>query len=96
MQEVQAAAGVPGIEEDRLAAVDQRRQRARIVLMRDRGHHEHDEVGAGERLRHVRGHHRDRHQPLLHAARLDAAARAQRREAFRPARMQADREAAPA
>ena len=94
VQEMQPAAGVSGIDENRLAAVDQRRQCARIVPVRDRGNHQHDEVGAANGFGDVGSHEVDGNEPLRDAARLDAALRAQRRETFRVARMQAHRVAA--
>ena len=94
MQKMQPAAGVARVDEDRLAAVDQRRQRLRVVLVRDRRHHQHDQVGAADRLGDVGGDEIDRHQALRDAARLDAALRPQRREPLVAAGMQPHRVAA--
>ena len=89
VQEVQPAAGMSWIDEDRLAAVDDRSQRAGIVLVRDRGNHQHDEVGAADGLRHVGGREVDGNEPLMDAACLDAALRAQRSEPLGIAGVQA-------
>ena len=93
---MQPAPGVAGIEEDRLAAVDERRQGARIGRVGDRRHHQHDQVGAAHGVGEIGRHQRDGHEPLLHAADLDPAALAQRRKALGAACMEAHLIAAPA
>ena len=88
VQEVQPAARVPGIEKDRLSAVEQRRERACIGLVRHRGHDQHDQIGTGDGLLHIGRRVRDRHVALDNTARLDAAARAQMLQAVSVARLQ--------
>jgi hypothetical protein len=95
-EEMQSAAGVPGIEEDRSAAVDQRRERTGLRLVGDRGHHQHDEIGPIEGLGKIGGHQGDRNEPFVNAARLDAALPAQLIEALGIARMEPHGEAATA
>ena len=62
--------------------------------MRDRRHHQHDEIGIANRFGNIRRHEIDRNQSLRDTARLDAALCAQRREALRVACVQAYRVAA--
>jgi len=86
---MQSPAGMPRIEENRLAVVDERRQGVRIRLMGERRHHQHDEVGAAHGRTEIGGHEIDGHQPLLDAARRDPSAFAQRIEALGVTRVQA-------
>jgi len=91
MQEVKPAAGMSWIDENRLAAIDQGRQRPSIVCVRDRGDYQHDQIDAANGFGDIRRQEIDWDQPLLNATRLDAPLRAQRGEALRVAGMETHR-----
>jgi hypothetical protein len=74
-----------GIDENRLTAIDQGRQRPRVVRVRDRGDYQHDQIGAANGFDNVSRQEIDRDQPLLNATCFDATLRAQRGEALRVA-----------
>src|SRR5262249_53706536 len=90
------ATGMSGIEKDRLILLEQRSEATGIELMRDRGYHQHDEIGAADRLREVRRHQVDRHEAVVDAGDPDAALPAQRLQPLGVAGMQAHRQAAQA
>src|SRR5260370_13898156 len=77
MQEVKPATGMSRINENRLAAIDQGRQRPGIVCVRDRGDYQHDQIGAANGFGDIRRQEIDWDQPLLNATRLNATLRAQ-------------------
>jgi hypothetical protein len=91
MQEVKPATGMSRINENRLAAIDQGRQRPGIVCVRDRGHYQHNQIGAANGFGDIRRQEIDWDQPLLNATRLDATLRAQSCEALRVAGMETHR-----
>src|SRR5262249_29283352 len=91
VQEVKPAAGMSWIDENRLAAIDQGRQRPGIVRVRAGGNSEHNQLGAARVCGDVGGQETNRAHPFLNPPRLDATLRAQRGEALRVAGVETHR-----
>ena len=93
VSEIEAAARMAGIEKDRLPGFEDRGEAACIMPVRNRGHDQHDQVGALDRFGKVTGHVLDWDQPLVDPTYFDPCLPAQGNEPFLVAGMQSHREA---
>ena len=90
VNEMQPAAGMPRIEEDRGLGRQARSERFSVIAMRDRRHRQHDQIDVRDRVRDIRRHPRQRDCAVMDAADLDGACGAQVVEPLLAPRVQSD------